>query len=135
MYLYLISFIVILLIFLYVTKKIETFKNELLSFKKKKEYLLFSSIGEKSCYKQWLGKNKEYDVVLYLFETIPNFNSNEAGINLQVDQHFFERIDYILYAGGKGVQYSLMKPMIKSFAPKNIDYASSDFMEFSLNLV
>ena len=49
-----------------------------------------------------------------------NFNSNEAGLNLQVDQNFFERIDYILYAGGKGVQYSLMKPMIKSFAPKTL---------------
>ena len=64
-----------------------------------------------------------------------NFNSNEAGLNLQVDQNFFERIDYILYAGGKGVQYSLMKPMIKSFAPKTLDYSSSDFMDFSLNLV
>lgn len=64
-----------------------------------------------------------------------NFNSNEAGINLQIDQNFFERVDYILYAGGKGVQYSIMKPMIKSFAPKNIDYASSDFMEFQLQLV
>jgi hypothetical protein len=64
-----------------------------------------------------------------------NFNSNEAGLNLQVDQNFFERIDYILYAGGKGVQYSLMKPMIKSFAPKTVDYSSSDFMDFSLNLV
>lgn len=64
-----------------------------------------------------------------------NFNSNEAGINLQIDQNFFERVDYILYAGSKGVQYSIMKPMIKSFAPKNIDYASSDFMEFQLQLV
>ena len=64
-----------------------------------------------------------------------NFNSNEAGINLQVDQNFFERIDYILYAGGKGVQYSLTKPMIKSFAPKSIDYSSSDFMEFQMQLV
>lgn len=63
------------------------------------------------------------------------FHSNEAGINLQVDQNFFERVDYILYAGGKGVQYSIMKPMIKSFAPKSIDYSSSDFMEFTMQLV
>jgi len=60
------------------------------------------------------------------------FNSNEAGLNLQLDQNFFERIDYILYAGGKGVQYSITKPMIKAFAPKSIDYSSSDFMEFTI---
>jgi len=28
-----------------------------------------------------------------------------------------------------------MKPMIKSFAPKSIDYSSSDFMEFQMQLV
>ena len=63
------------------------------------------------------------------------FNSNEAGLNLQIDQNFFERIDYVLYAGGKGVQYSIMKPMIKAFAPKSIDYASSDFMEFQMSFL
>lgn len=62
------------------------------------------------------------------------FNSNEAGLNLQFDQNFFERVDIILYAGSKGIQYSLSKPMITAFGGTSIDYSSSDFLEFNLSL-
>jgi hypothetical protein len=40
----------------------------------------------------------------------------------------------VLYHGNKGVQYSIMNPVITSFKPGTIDYASSDVMEFSLTL-
>lgn len=60
------------------------------------------------------------------------FNSNEAGFNLQFEQNFFERIDFILYHGGKGVQYSVTNPTITAFRTKEIDYASSEFMEFTI---
>lgn len=62
------------------------------------------------------------------------FDSNETGLNLQIDQNFFERVDIILYAGGKGIQYSLTRPMISSFAGTNLDYSSSEFLEFNIQL-
>jgi len=62
------------------------------------------------------------------------FNSNETGLNLQIDQYFFERVDIILYAGSKGIQYSLTRPMISSFGGTSLDYASSDFLEFNIQL-
>tara|TARA_Y100001937_G_C7125746_1_gene334826 strand:+ start:345 stop:1331 length:987 start_codon:yes stop_codon:yes gene_type:complete len=60
------------------------------------------------------------------------FASNEAGLNLQFEKNFFERIDFILYHGGKGVQYSVTNPTVTSFTPKELDYASSEFMEFTI---
>lgn len=61
------------------------------------------------------------------------FDSNIAGYNLNASAQFFERIDYVLYHGNKGVQYSIINPMMTDFKPGNIDYASSDLQEFTLN--
>tara|TARA_R110000803_G_scaffold25524_8_gene61036 strand:+ start:12609 stop:13787 length:1179 start_codon:yes stop_codon:yes gene_type:complete len=61
------------------------------------------------------------------------FNSNAAGYNLNASSQFFERIDYVLYHGRKGVQYSIINPVMKSFKPGTIDYSSSDFQEFTLD--
>jgi len=61
------------------------------------------------------------------------FGSNDAGFNLQYEQNFFERIDFIMYHGGKGVQYSVTNPTITSFQPSEIDYAQSEFMEFTIS--
>jgi|TARA_R110002153_G_scaffold18319_6_gene64100 hypothetical protein len=61
-----------------------------------------------------------------------DWDSNRAGINAQVDAHFFERIDYVLYHGGKLVQYSLHNPRLSSFKPSSLDYSSSEAMGFDL---
>jgi hypothetical protein len=60
------------------------------------------------------------------------FNSNIAGYNINSSAQFFERIDYILYHGNKGVQYSIINPVMAEFKPGNIDYASSDVQEFTM---
>lgn len=60
------------------------------------------------------------------------WDSNRAGINAQIDPHFFERIDIVLYHGQKLVQYSLHNPKLSSFKPSSIDYASSEAMGFDL---
>ena len=60
------------------------------------------------------------------------FNSNKAGLNPQQTTNFFERIDYVLYHGNKGVQYSIVNPVLTTFKPGSIDYSSSSPMEFSL---
>lgn len=62
------------------------------------------------------------------------FASNEAGFNLQLEQNFFDRIDLILYHGGRGVQYSLMRPYIKSFRGGAIEYATASLMEFDFEV-
>ncbi len=61
------------------------------------------------------------------------FDSNAAGYNLNPSAQFFERIDYVLYHGNKGVQYSIINPMMSEFKPGNIDYGSSDLQEFSMS--
>lgn len=61
------------------------------------------------------------------------FDSNKAGYNPQQTANFFERIDYVLYHGNKGVQYSIINPVLTSFKPGSIDYASSNPMEFALS--
>ena len=60
------------------------------------------------------------------------FDSNAAGYNPQQSANFFERIDYVLYHGNKGVQYSIINPMITTFKPGSIDYSSSQPMEFQM---
>lgn len=60
------------------------------------------------------------------------FNSNAAGYNLNASAQFFERIDYVLYHGNKGVQYSIINPMMSEFKPGSIDYSSSDVQEFTM---
>lgn len=61
------------------------------------------------------------------------FDSNAAGYNLNQNPYFFERIDYVLYHGNQGVQYSLLNPVITSFKPTPLDYSSSDVREFGLS--
>ena len=61
------------------------------------------------------------------------FDSNKAGYNPQQTANFFERIDYVLYHGNKGVQYSIINPTMLSFKPGSIDYSSSAPMEFQLS--
>jgi len=60
------------------------------------------------------------------------FDSNAAGYNLNASAQFFERIDYVLYHGNKGVQYSIINPMMSEFKPGSIDYSSSDVQEFTM---
>jgi len=62
------------------------------------------------------------------------FDSNRAGYNTNRTPHFFERIDYVLYHGNKGVQYSLINPVLTSFKASDIDYGTSDFRSFELGL-
>ena len=61
-----------------------------------------------------------------------SFKSGEAGLNLQRTKQFFERIDIILYHGKKGVQYSMTSPLINSFDFGDMDYASNEFVEFTI---
>jgi hypothetical protein len=61
-----------------------------------------------------------------------SWNSNAYGYNLNELANFFERIDYVLYHGNKGVQYSLINPVLTRFKTGEIDYASSDVMEFDM---
>jgi hypothetical protein len=61
------------------------------------------------------------------------FNSNVAGFDLNVDSSFFDQIDIILYHGGRGVQYSILRPLLTSFKPGDLDYtSSSEFMKFEM---
>jgi len=61
------------------------------------------------------------------------WDSNDFGLNLGITKNFFERIDMILYHGNTGVQYSLFNPMMKGFSASEIDYSSSDVMDFKLD--
>jgi len=61
------------------------------------------------------------------------WDSNQFGYNLNLVSNFFERIDYVIYHGNKGVQYSLINPVLTRFRTGEIDYASSDVMEFDLS--
>lgn len=69
------------------------------------------------------------------FDGVSKWDSNTAGFNINPSAHFFERIDYVIYHGNKGVQYSLMNPILQSFRPNNIDYADSNFREFELSFI
>ena len=60
------------------------------------------------------------------------WDSNTAGYNPSITANFFERIDYVLYHGNRGVQYSILNPMLMSFKPSPIDYADSNFREFEM---
>jgi hypothetical protein len=60
------------------------------------------------------------------------WGSNDFGMDLSVTKNFFERIDIILYHGNKGIQYSLFNPMMTSFSASEIDYSSSEVMDFKL---
>lgn len=62
-----------------------------------------------------------------------SFNSNRAGYNPNANAHFFERIDYVLYHGNKGVQYSIINPVLTSFKSAELDYTASDFRDFQMS--
>jgi hypothetical protein len=61
-----------------------------------------------------------------------NWDSNAYGYNLNQVSNFFERIDYVLYHGNKGIQYSLINPVLTRFRTGEIDYASSEVMDFDM---
>lgn len=61
------------------------------------------------------------------------FDSNAHGYNPNISAHFFERIDYVLYHGNKGVQYSIFNPVLTSFKPAAIDYTTSEFRDFQMS--
>lgn len=61
-----------------------------------------------------------------------NWDSNKAGFNPNITSYFFERIDYVLYHGNRAVQYSLLNPVLTSFKTTDIDYSSSELMNFDL---
>jgi hypothetical protein len=61
------------------------------------------------------------------------FDSNKAGYNPNINANFFERIDYVLYHAQKGVQYSLINPVMTGFTHTPIDYASNELMEFTMS--
>lgn len=60
------------------------------------------------------------------------YDSNSDGLNTQKTSNFFERIDYVLYHGSKGIQYSLINPYLVRFTPASLDYADSGAFEFGL---
>ena len=60
------------------------------------------------------------------------FDSNRAGYNPNLTANFFERIDYVLYHGNKGMQYSIINPVMTSFKAGNLDYSDSGFREFDM---
>lgn len=62
-----------------------------------------------------------------------SFNSNLAGYNINDSRYFFERIDYVLYSGQKGVQYSIFNPVMSGFTTSEINYAANEVMEFELS--
>lgn len=61
-----------------------------------------------------------------------DFDSNASGLAINQLKYFFERIDYVMYHGERAVQYSLINPVLKGFDPGDIDYSSSELMEFKL---
>jgi len=61
-----------------------------------------------------------------------DFDSNAAGFAINQLKYFFERIDYVMYHGERAVQYSLINPVLKSFDPGDLDYSSSELLEFKL---
>lgn len=60
------------------------------------------------------------------------FDSNAFGRNINPMANFFERIDMILYHGNKGVQYSLMSPVLTALKTGDVDYSDSNVLEFDL---
>ena len=62
------------------------------------------------------------------------FDSDAFGYSPSYYKNFFERIDIVLYHGDKGVQYSLVNPVITTINFGDIDYADSGFKDFNLSL-
>lgn len=73
-----------------------------------------------------------YEMIQSAFKS-DTFNSNKAGYNTNITANFFERIDYVLYHGNRGVQYSIINPVLTGFKASDIDYGDSGFKDFELN--
>lgn len=63
-----------------------------------------------------------------------NFNSNKSGYNPQLTSNLLERIDYVLYHGGRAVQYSIINPYITAFRAGDLDYSDSNHREFQFTV-
>ena len=66
--------------------------------------------------------------------TSKGFDSDAFGYSPSYSKNFFERIDIILYHADKGVQYSLVNPVITTINFGDIDYSDSGFKDFNLSL-
>jgi len=62
------------------------------------------------------------------------YDSDAFGYSPSYHKNFFERIDIILYHGNKGVQYTLVNPVITTINFGDIDYSDSGFKDFNLSL-
>jgi hypothetical protein len=86
-----------------------------------------------------LGRAPDYvtgnDFINSQFGLNGNWDSNKAGYNPNITPYFFERIDYVLYHGNRGVQYSLLNPVLTSFKNSELDYSSSELMNFDLTFI
>jgi hypothetical protein len=60
------------------------------------------------------------------------YDSDAFGFNVSETPYFFERIDFILYHGNKGVQYSVTNPVMNRIRFSEIDYSSSEIMDFQM---
>lgn len=85
--------------------------------------------GSRDTIGETAGESDSYDSNFGFGST---WNSNNYGYNLNLISNFFERIDYVLYHGNKGVQYSLLNPVLTRFRTGEIDYSSSEVMEFDM---
>lgn len=62
------------------------------------------------------------------------FDSNAAGLDANVQANFFDHIKIVTYHAGRGTEYIIFKPMITQFDLGTIDYTSSEFRQFRLQL-
>lgn len=81
---------------------------------------------------RWSRSSQQYVGSDFGLEGGDLWQSNAYGYNINELANFFERIDYVLYHGNKGVQYSLINPVLTRFRTGEIDYASSEVMEFDM---
>jgi hypothetical protein len=83
-----------------------------------------------------VGRSPDYvtesDFSNSIFGLDGGWNSNKMGYNVNITPYFFERIDYVLYHGNKGVQYSLLNPVLTSFKTSDLDYSENGLMNFDL---
>lgn len=79
-------------------------------------------------------ENDQLELINSNFGSTEVWDSNLAGFNLNNTQHFFERIDFVLYHGTQGVQYSIFNPVLTGFKPSEIDYSDNvGFRDFQLS--
>jgi hypothetical protein len=90
--------IIIIILFIIFGNKIETFANE---FKKKRKYLLFSSVGKrdsKNPLDNWLKNDRNYDVALYYYDDTKfnqksDYNFRKKGFKWPNFGHFIKNND------------------------------------------